>query len=65
MRPKPTHRFYVAPDEVRPVRQVGCPTAWCGRRTLRTETAVVAAVGIVQCELGDLGMPQSGQFYGR
>jgi hypothetical protein len=32
---------------------------------LRTETAVVAAVGIVQYELGDLGMPQSGQFYGR
>ncbi|MBF8298687.1 MAG: methyltransferase [candidate division NC10 bacterium] len=65
MRPKSTHRFYVAPDEVRLVRQVGFLTASCGRRTLRTETAVVAAVGIVQYELGDLGMPQSGQFYGR
>ena len=62
MRPKSTHRFYfyLAPDEVRLVRQVGCLTASCGRRTLRTETAAVAAVGNVQYELGDLGMPQSG-----
>ena len=65
MRPKSTHHFYVALDEVRLFRQVACLTASCGRRTLRTETAAVAAIGIVQYEVGDLGMPQSGQFYGR
>ena len=50
----------LTPDEVRLLGQAGFITASFGRRTLRTETAAVAAVGIVQYELGDLGMPKSG-----
>lgn len=48
----------LAPDEVRLVRRAGFLTASFGRRTLRTETAAIAAVGIAQFELGDLGAPK-------
>ena len=46
----------LAPDEVRMAGDLGLVTASLGRRTLRTETATLAAVGIIQYELGDLGL---------
>ena len=47
----------LAPDEVKMAGGLGFVTASLGRRTLRTETATVAAIGIIQYELGDLGKP--------
>jgi 16S rRNA (uracil1498-N3)-methyltransferase len=50
----------LAPDEVRQAERVGFLTASLGRRTMRTETAAIAAVGIIQYVLGDLGAPGKG-----
>lgn len=47
-------------DEVRLIEQGGLLTASLGRRTLRAETAAIAALGIIQYELGDLGLPRGG-----
>ncbi|MGH7409946.1 MAG: RsmE family RNA methyltransferase [Candidatus Methylomirabilis sp.] len=47
----------LAPDEVKMAGGLGFVTASLGRRTLRTETATIAAVSIIQYELGDLGKP--------
>lgn len=46
------------PDEVRLIGQGGLVTASLGKRTLRAETAAIAALGIIQYELGDLGVPK-------
>lgn len=46
----------LAPEEVRLAQRHGLVAASLGRRTLRTETASVVAVGIIQYELGDLGV---------
>ncbi len=50
----------LAPDEVRLAGGLGFVTASLGRRTLRAETATLAAVSIIQYELGDLGLPREG-----
>lgn len=47
----------LAPQEVRMASDLGLITASLGLRTLRTETATLVALGIVQYELGDLGLP--------
>ena len=44
-------------DEVTRAGHAGLVTASLGRRTLRTETAALVALSIIQYELGDLGMP--------
>lgn len=43
-------------DEVNGAGHAGLVTASLGRRTLRTETAALVALSIIQYELGDLGM---------
>jgi 16S rRNA (uracil1498-N3)-methyltransferase len=45
-------------DEVGLARHRGLLTASLGQRILRTETAALVALGILQYELGDLGLPQ-------
>ncbi len=47
----------LAPDEVEMAGHRGLVTASLGQRTLRTETATLVALGILQYELGDLGLP--------
>lgn len=47
----------LAPDEVELAGHLGLVTASLGQRTLRTETAALVALGIIQYELGDLGLP--------
>ena len=44
-----------APEEVRRAQEKGFIPITLGRRILRTETAAILLVGIVQYELGDLG----------
>jgi 16S rRNA (uracil1498-N3)-methyltransferase len=44
------------PDEVSLAGDRGLVTASLGRRTLRTETATLVALGVIQYELGDLGL---------
>lgn len=46
----------LAPDEVKMATDLGLFSASLGRRTLRTETAAIAAMGIIQYEVGDLGI---------
>jgi len=55
----------LAEDEVRMAEGLGFVTASLGRRTLRTETATIAALGIIQNELGDLGLAKDGSRDGR
>lgn len=50
----------LATDEVKMAGGLGFVTASLGGRTLRTETATLAAVSIIQYELGDLGVPRGG-----
>jgi len=50
----------LAVHEVRLAEEAGLYAASLGRRTLRAETAAVAALGVIQYELGDLGLlPES------
>ena len=48
----------LAPGEVEMAGHRGLLTASLGQRTLRTETATLVALGILQYELGDLGVPR-------
>jgi 16S rRNA (uracil1498-N3)-methyltransferase len=50
----------LAPDEVKMAGDRGLVTASLGQRTLRTETATLVALGILQYELGDLGVASGG-----
>ncbi len=47
----------LAAHEVGLAEEIGLHPASLGRRTLRAETATLAALGIIQYELGDLGRP--------
>ncbi|MGH7369912.1 MAG: 16S rRNA (uracil(1498)-N(3))-methyltransferase [Candidatus Methylomirabilaceae bacterium] len=47
----------LAAHEVKLAEGAGLITASLGRRTLRAETATLAVLGIIQYELGDLGLP--------
>lgn len=47
----------LAADEVKLASDAGLVSVSLGQRTLRTETAALVALGIIQYELGDLGMP--------
>jgi len=49
----------LAPDEVALAGDQGLVTASLGQRTLRTETATLVALSIIQYELGDLGLPRA------
>jgi len=48
----------LASDEVELARRLGLVTVSLGPRILRTETATLVALGIMQYELGDLGAPR-------
>jgi 16S rRNA (uracil1498-N3)-methyltransferase len=50
----------LAAHEVRLAEETGLHAASLGRWTLRAETAGLAAIGIIQYELGDLGLPSTG-----
>jgi 16S rRNA (uracil1498-N3)-methyltransferase len=43
------------PEEVRRAKEMGFIPVSLGRRILRTETAAIVLVGILQYELGNLG----------
>jgi 16S rRNA (uracil1498-N3)-methyltransferase len=47
-------------NEIRLAEEAGLHAASLGRWTLRAETAALAALGIIQYELGELGLPSTG-----
>ena len=45
-----------SPDELVEAKAAGFQSVSLGRRVLRTETAAIVAISLLQYELGDLGL---------